>query len=117
MPLLTAPARPQADKELTNLIRRKFAIKCTTGYSLNALVGTSQSASFTDSCLFVAGLLEASASNRGKPGSLGSCDGAQATHDGLSGPSTRQASFLPCSALLPARWTSTPTTPSRSSSG
>lgn len=29
---------PQADKELTNLIRRKFAIKCTTGYSLNALV-------------------------------------------------------------------------------
>lgn len=30
--------RIQADKELTNLIRRKFAIKCTTGYSLNALV-------------------------------------------------------------------------------
>ncbi|KAF8056389.1 glcD [Scenedesmus sp. PABB004] len=28
----------QADRELTNLIRRKFAIKCTTGYSLNALV-------------------------------------------------------------------------------
>lgn len=30
--------RVQADTELTNLIRRKFAIKCTTGYSLNALV-------------------------------------------------------------------------------
>lgn len=30
--------RIQADRELTNLIRRKFAIKCTTGYSLNALV-------------------------------------------------------------------------------
>lgn len=29
---------PQADRELTNLIRRKFSIKCTTGYSLNALV-------------------------------------------------------------------------------
>ena len=28
----------QADTELTNLIRRKFSIKCTTGYSLNALV-------------------------------------------------------------------------------
>lgn len=28
----------QADKALTSLIRRKFAIKCTTGYSLNALV-------------------------------------------------------------------------------
>jgi FAD/FMN-containing dehydrogenase len=28
----------QADRSLTNLIRRKFAIKCTTGYSLNALV-------------------------------------------------------------------------------
>ena len=28
----------QSDRELTNLIRRKFAIKCTTGYSLNALV-------------------------------------------------------------------------------
>ena len=28
----------QGDHELTNLIRRKFAIKCTTGYSLNALV-------------------------------------------------------------------------------
>lgn len=31
-------SRVQADRELTNLIRRKFAIKCTTGYSLNALV-------------------------------------------------------------------------------
>ncbi|KXZ46746.1 hypothetical protein GPECTOR_41g711 [Gonium pectorale] len=30
--------RVQADRELTALIRRKFAIKCTTGYSLNALV-------------------------------------------------------------------------------
>lgn len=30
--------RIQADRELTALIRRKFAIKCTTGYSLNALV-------------------------------------------------------------------------------
>ena len=30
--------RVQADKQLANLIRRKFAIKCTTGYSLNALV-------------------------------------------------------------------------------
>lgn len=28
----------QADRQLTALIRRKFAIKCTTGYSLNALV-------------------------------------------------------------------------------
>lgn len=28
----------QDDRELTNLIRRKFAIKCTTGYSINALV-------------------------------------------------------------------------------
>jgi hypothetical protein len=31
-------ARVQADAGLTNLIRRKFSIKCTTGYSLNALV-------------------------------------------------------------------------------
>jgi D-lactate dehydrogenase len=31
-------SRIQADRQLTNLIRRKFAIKCTTGYSLNALV-------------------------------------------------------------------------------
>lgn len=30
--------RVQADAQLTALIRRKFAIKCTTGYSLNALV-------------------------------------------------------------------------------
>ena len=30
--------RVQADRQLTSLIRRKFAIKCTTGYSLNALV-------------------------------------------------------------------------------
>ena len=30
--------RVQSDRPLTNLIRRKFAIKCTTGYSLNALV-------------------------------------------------------------------------------
>eukprot|EP01025_Chloroclados_australasicus_P065931 TRINITY_DN900_c0_g2_i1.p1 TRINITY_DN900_c0_g2~~TRINITY_DN900_c0_g2_i1.p1 ORF type:complete len:1084 (-),score=148.29 TRINITY_DN900_c0_g2_i1:617-3868(-) len=30
--------RVQADAELTSLIRRKFSIKCTTGYSLNALV-------------------------------------------------------------------------------
>ncbi|GMH38900.1 hypothetical protein BSKO_06798 [Bryopsis sp. KO-2023] len=28
----------QSDRELSNLIRRKFMIKCTTGYSLNALV-------------------------------------------------------------------------------
>lgn len=28
----------QSDPVLTSLIRRKFAIKCTTGYSLNALV-------------------------------------------------------------------------------
>jgi FAD/FMN-containing dehydrogenase len=28
----------QGDRELTNLIRRKFSIKCTTGYSINALV-------------------------------------------------------------------------------
>lgn len=28
----------QQDQVLANLIRRKFAIKCTTGYSLNALV-------------------------------------------------------------------------------
>jgi D-lactate dehydrogenase len=28
----------QADRSLTSLIRRKFSIKCTTGYSLNALV-------------------------------------------------------------------------------
>ncbi len=31
-------AEVQGDLLLTNLIRRKFAIKCTTGYSLNALV-------------------------------------------------------------------------------
>ena len=31
-------ARVQADAQLSALIRRKFAIKCTTGYSLNALV-------------------------------------------------------------------------------
>ena len=31
-------ARVQADPELTALIKKKFAIKCTTGYSLNALV-------------------------------------------------------------------------------
>lgn len=31
-------AKVQADPQLTALIRRKFAIKCTTGYSLNALV-------------------------------------------------------------------------------
>ncbi|KAH7615608.1 hypothetical protein Ndes2526B_g09647 [Nannochloris sp. 'desiccata'] len=30
--------RVQADKQLASLIRRKFSIKCTTGYSLNALV-------------------------------------------------------------------------------
>lgn len=30
--------RIQADTQLSALIRRKFAIKCTTGYSLNALV-------------------------------------------------------------------------------
>ena len=30
--------RVQSDKQLASLIRRKFAIKCTTGYSLNALV-------------------------------------------------------------------------------
>jgi FAD/FMN-containing dehydrogenase len=30
--------RVQADAQLTALIRKKFAIKCTTGYSLNALV-------------------------------------------------------------------------------
>ena len=28
----------QGDQTMANLIRRKFAIKCTTGYSLNALV-------------------------------------------------------------------------------
>ena len=30
--------RVQADAQLSALVRRKFAIKCTTGYSLNALV-------------------------------------------------------------------------------
>jgi len=30
--------RVQADSQLAALVRRKFAIKCTTGYSLNALV-------------------------------------------------------------------------------
>lgn len=30
--------RVQADEELTALIKKKFAIKCTTGYSINALV-------------------------------------------------------------------------------
>ena len=30
--------RVNADKDLTALIRKKFAIKCTTGYSINALV-------------------------------------------------------------------------------
>ena len=36
--VLDLAARVQDDKQLTALIRRKFAIKCTTGYSLNALV-------------------------------------------------------------------------------
>ena len=36
--VLDLAARVQNDKQLTALIRRKFAIKCTTGYSLNALV-------------------------------------------------------------------------------
>ncbi len=36
--VLDLAGRVQADKQLTALIRRKFAIKCTTGYSLNALV-------------------------------------------------------------------------------
>ncbi len=31
--------RIKADAELTALITKKFAIKCTTGYSINALVG------------------------------------------------------------------------------
>lgn len=31
--------RIKADAELTALINKKFAIKCTTGYSINALVG------------------------------------------------------------------------------
>jgi D-lactate dehydrogenase len=36
--VLELAQRVQSDRNLTNLIRRKFAIKCTTGYSLNALV-------------------------------------------------------------------------------
>jgi D-lactate dehydrogenase len=36
--VVSLAARVQGDRELTALIRRKFAIKCTTGYSLNALV-------------------------------------------------------------------------------
>lgn len=36
--VLALAKRVQADKQLASLIRRKFAIKCTTGYSLNALV-------------------------------------------------------------------------------
>lgn len=36
--VLDLASRVQHDKQLTALIRRKFAIKCTTGYSLNALV-------------------------------------------------------------------------------
>lgn len=36
--MLEVASRVQHDKQLTALIRRKFAIKCTTGYSLNALV-------------------------------------------------------------------------------
>ena len=36
--VLALAARVQSDRTLRNLIRRKFAIKCTTGYSLNALV-------------------------------------------------------------------------------
>lgn len=36
--VLELASRVQHDKQLTALIRRKFAIKCTTGYSLNALV-------------------------------------------------------------------------------
>ena len=36
--VLDLASRIQHDKQLTALIRRKFAIKCTTGYSLNALV-------------------------------------------------------------------------------
>jgi D-lactate dehydrogenase len=31
--------RVKADEELTALINKKFSIKCTTGYSINALVG------------------------------------------------------------------------------
>lgn len=36
--VLALARRIQEDPELSALIRRKFAIKCTTGYSLNALV-------------------------------------------------------------------------------
>lgn len=36
--VLDLASKVQHDKQLTALIRRKFAIKCTTGYSLNALV-------------------------------------------------------------------------------
>lgn len=36
--ILSLVQRVQQDRELVSLIRRKFSIKCTTGYSLNALV-------------------------------------------------------------------------------
>lgn len=36
--IIALAAEVQQDRLLTNLIRRKFSIKCTTGYSLNALV-------------------------------------------------------------------------------
>ena len=36
--MVALAGRVQADRQLAALVRRKFAIKCTTGYSLNALV-------------------------------------------------------------------------------
>lgn len=36
--IIRLATRVQQDKEMSDLIRRKFSIKCTTGYSLNALV-------------------------------------------------------------------------------
>ena len=37
--VMALAARVKADEELTALIKKKFSIKCTTGYSINALVG------------------------------------------------------------------------------
>jgi len=36
--IINLAQRVQGDRELSSLIRKKFAIKCTTGYSINALV-------------------------------------------------------------------------------
>ena len=77
--------RVQADRQLANLIRRKFAIKCTTGYSLNALV------------------------RRQRAGSGAATQPhAPPSHCALPLSLTSHPCRPPCAP--PARWTSTPTT-------